>query len=83
MRNGIVGRAENISNIGVCLVLPAPVAIGEQGVVELEDPIQRRKCSSRIRVERIELLDNTHCRAGCSLFPGLSAHEILYLRLAR
>lgn len=83
MRNGIVGRVENISNIGVCILVPTPVGIGEQGVVELEDPIQRRKVTSQIRVERIEVIDDKQCRIGCSLFPGLGTHQILDLRSAR
>jgi hypothetical protein len=83
MRDGVTGRVENISNIGVCLVLPVALEIGEHAVVELEDAIQRRKITSRMRVERIEVLSEKQYRIGCSLFPGLTTHQILDLRSAR
>ena len=80
-RSDIIGRLQDISNTGLCLLLSTPLEPEEYITIKLENPIQRARVQTRGQVRRVEPLPEGGYRIGIALLRRLTPREVLDQRL--
>ncbi len=82
MRLGITGRVIDISVVGVGIVLPEPLEVGEQIKMRLKNEIQRFERETRGFVRHVTPRDDGTFQIGVSLQLRLTPFEVSLLKLA-
>ena len=82
MRLGIVGKLSDLSSVGLGLVLPTPLPVGEQVKIQLENELQRFKKEVRGAVRHCTPDGAGGYRIGLELFNRLESRELSMLRLS-
>jgi hypothetical protein len=83
MRNGISGRLFDISAIGLSLLLPVPLRLGEYVVIKLENPVQRVSAKVRAMVRHVQPPCDGFYRVGCSPLQRLNLRELQAFRASQ
>ena len=82
MRLGIAGKLTDLSPVGAGLLLQAPLPIGEQVKIQLENELQRFKKEVRGAVRHCTPDPAGGYRVGLELFTRLESRELSMLRLS-
>ena len=80
MRAPIHGHADDIAVGGVTLLLPTKLAVHDNLLVELENPIQRFTVGCKARVINVHPAVEGGFRIGCLLMPQLAARDVQLLK---
>lgn len=83
MRNGIAGRLYDISAVGLSLLLPVPLKLGEYVVIKLENPVQRVSAKLRALVRHVQPPCDGFYRVGCSPLQRLNLRELQAFRASQ
>lgn len=83
MRDGIAGKLFDISAIGLALLLPVPLRVGEYVVIKLENPVQRVNAKLRALVRHVQPPRDGWYRIGCCPLQRLNLRELEAFRANR